>query len=316
MKPHGEVFAEALAALAAAGHVKVRSGGSRGSAGIAVGAKTLRPEGTKAMTNSLILRWLLVATVLYGGLAALARLLAGRMMYHPEAASGRAPAGAQLLRGADGGEVAVLHLPNPRASFTIWFFHGNAEDLGDLEPELRALRDRGFAVLAFDYPGFGRSSGQPEEAGLYAAARVARAYLREELKVPAARTLLYGRSLGGGPAVQMATEEKVGGLVLQSAFTSAYRVLTRWRLLPFDFFENEEKLGRVSCPVLVLHGREDEVIPFAHGEALLAAAPGPKRSWWVPGAGHNDLIAVAGTRYGEILREFAAAGGATGAVNP
>jgi fermentation-respiration switch protein FrsA (DUF1100 family) len=255
--------------------------------------------------KALVLRWLLVVAALYGGLAVIARLLVGRALYHPEAASGRAPAGWQLLRGADGSEVAVWHLPNPEARFTLWLFHGNAEDLGDLEPGLRVLHAAGFAVFAKDYPGYGRSSGRPSEAALYASARLARTHLRGPLQVPAAQTILYGRSLGGGPAVQMATEERAGGLVLQSTFTSVYRVMPRWPVLPFDVFENERKLPLVACPVLVMHGREDEMIPVAHGEALWAAAPGEKRSLWVPGAGHNDLAEVAGERYWESLREFA-----------
>ena len=258
-----------------------------------------------AMMKPLILRWLLVAAALYGGLAILARLLAGRALYHPEVTSGRSPAGGETIRSAGGDEIAVIHLPNPQAHFTVWVFHGNAEDLGDLEPGLRALRDAGFAVFAHDYPGYGRSSGRPSEGGLYVSARVARTHLREQLRVPAARTLMYGRSLGGGPAVQMATEEVVAGLVLQSAFTSVYRVVTPGRVLPFDLFENERKLPAVARPVLVMHGREDEVIPFSHGEALFAAAPAPKRFLWVPGAGHNDLAEVAGPRYWQALREFA-----------
>lgn len=257
------------------------------------------------MTTQLVLRWLLVAVAIYAGCAVLARFLAGQALYHPEVASRRAPPAAHQIKGSDGSVVTVLYLPNPSARFTLWLFHGNAEDLGDLAPGLQAWRELGFAVFAHDYPGYGASSGRPTEAGLYAASRVARTYLREELKVPASRTLLYGRSLGGGPAVQLATEENVAGLVLQSAFTSVYRVVTRWRVLPFDLFENERKLPRVSCPVLVMHGRNDEVIPFAHGEALLAAAAGEKSAFFVPGAGHNDFAEIAGARYGEVLREFA-----------
>lgn len=214
------------------------------------------------------------------------------------------PEGLKKIRSGDGGEVAVWHLPHPGARFTVWFFHGNAEDLGDVEPFLRALHAEGFAVFAFDYPGYGHSSGRPTEASLYQSARTARAYLREELKVPATQTLLLGRSLGGGPAVQMAMEEDVGGLVLQSTFTTAYRVMTRWRILPSDQFDNLSKLPRVSSPVLVIHGRADEVIPFHHGETLLAAAAGPRRSLWVPAAGHNDLLGVAGAQYWEALRAF------------
>lgn len=256
------------------------------------------------MNLPLVARWLLLAVLLYGGATLLARLLAARAMFHPELASGRAPAGLRRIPGDGGTEIAVLHLPNPAARFTLWFFHGNAEDLGDLEPTLHALREAGLAVFAHDYPGYGLSSGHPTEAGLYAAARAARRHLREALRVPAGNTILYGRSLGGGPAVQMAIEEPVAGLVLQSSFTSIYRVMTQARLLPFDYFENERKLPAARCPVLVIHGREDEVIPFRHGEALHAAAREPKRALWIDGAGHNNLDEIAGARLSVALEEF------------
>jgi abhydrolase domain-containing protein 17 len=224
-------------------------------------------------------------------------------LYYPNYGSRRAPTGLQKIRvGND--EIALLHLPNPNARFTLWFFHGNAEDLGDLEPFLLALRDNGYAVFAIDYPGYGHSSGRPTEASLYASARAARTHLREVLHVPADRTLIYGRSLGGGPALQIATEERPAGLILQSAFVSAFRVVTRWPLLPFDQFNNLQKISRVTCPVLVMHGRADEVIPFRHGEALFAAANEPKRSLWVGGAMHNDFNGVAGRDYWTALREF------------
>lgn len=257
-----------------------------------------------------------ILLVAYAGIALLANFLVSKSLFYPDLASGRAPVGTQKVRAADGNEIAVFHLPNPAAGFTLWFFHGNAEDLGDLEPTLRALRDAGFAVFAFDYPGYGVSTGRPSERSIYAAARAARDYLRKELGVPASRTLLYGRSVGGGPAVQMATEERVGGLVLQSAFTSVYRVLTRWRLLPFDMFENERKMNRVTCPVLVMHGEADEVIPFHHGQSLFAAAPEPKRSFWVPGARHNDFVGIAGQAYWEALRNFTALCAAEMGANP
>ena len=104
--------------------------------------------------------------------------------------------------------------------------------------------------------------------------------------------------------MQMATEEPVGGLILQSSFTSVYRVVTRRRVLPFDYFENARKLPEVTSPVLVMHGESDEVIPFAHAGDLFAAANEPKRFLRVPGAGHNDFLAVAGRGYWDALREF------------
>ncbi len=251
-----------------------------------------------------VMRWALFLASLYAGLALMARVLASKALYHPDIASREAPPGVVRVPDGAGGAVAVWHLPNPSARFTIWFFHGNAEALGDLGPTLEMLRAAGFAVFAFDYPGYGVSTGEPSEASLAAGARVARRYLRETLQVPAERTILYGRSLGGGPAVQMATEERVGGLVLQSAFVSVYRVLTRWRVFPGDLFDNETKLARVTAPVLVMHGRADEVVPFRHGEQLLAAAGGPKQALFVDGAQHNDFAAAAGRRFAAALREF------------
>jgi pimeloyl-ACP methyl ester carboxylesterase len=248
---------------------------------------------------------IVVLGMVYLGLVALALLAADAMIHHPEMASRAAPPGLRLVRGPDGVEVALVHLPNPSARFTLWFFHGNAESLAELKPRLRELRDAGFAVVAFDYPGYGRSGGRPTEASVYAAARVVRDYLRRELRVPAERTILYGRSLGSGPAVQMATEERVGGLVLQSGFMSAFRVMTRWPILPFDQFRNLAKLPRVAAPVLVMHGEADEVIAVAHGRALRAAAPGPAQHLWVTEAHHNDFIEVAGERFWRALREFA-----------
>jgi len=250
------------------------------------------------------LRGLLKGGAVYAVLTLGACQLAPSLMFHPEYGQRREPAGEVTLAMPDGTNVRALYLPGAQAALTVWYFHGNAEDLGDIEPVLHRLHDAGFAVFAADYPGYGRSPGKPTEESVYAAARVARAYLRKELKVPAERTLIFGRSLGGGPAVQMATEERVAGLILSSAFTSAFRVMTRWRLLPGDPFQNLPKVGAVGCPVLVMHGREDRVVPFHHGEALFAAAPEPKRSLWVDLAGHNDFMEMAGDAYWKALREF------------
>jgi abhydrolase domain-containing protein 17 len=235
-----------------------------------------------------------------------APLLAPSKLFYPHLASRAAPEGLRVLKTPGGGALAVWHLPNPAARFTLWVFHGNAESLADIEPWLRDLHRAGFAVFAADYPGYGRSDGEPSENTIYGSTRVAREFLRGELKVAAADTILYGRSLGGGPAVQAATEERVAGLVLQGAFTSVFRVVTRWPLLPFDQFRNASKLPRVAAPVLVMHGGRDEVIPFAHGEALFAAARGPRQHLWVAAAGHNDFVRVAGDAYWAALRDFSA----------
>jgi fermentation-respiration switch protein FrsA (DUF1100 family) len=233
-------------------------------------------------------------------------LAADRLIFLPPPASYRAERDVVMLDTADGGRIAAVHLPRADAAYTILYSHGNAEDLGHVRPALESVRRAGFAVLAYDYRGYGLSSGQPSEGASYRDIDAAWAHLTERLGVPPARIILLGRSVGAGPSVDLATRVPAGGLVLESAFVSAFRVLTRIPLLPFDKYRNIEKIARVTCPVLVIHGTADEVVPLWHGQRLFEAARGPKRALWVDGAGHNDLMLVAGARYGQALAEFAA----------
>lgn len=249
-------------------------------------------------------KFLLVAVGLYAAISVLTPLGVDSQMFFPSYASRREVAGTFRIPAGNGDTLAALYLPNPAAKHTIWYFHGNGQALGDVAPLLWEFHRRGYAVFAFDYPGYGVSSGQPSEKSLNAATQAAARYLRENLRVPLGQVILYGRSLGGGPSVELATRERVAGLVLESTFLSVYRVKTRWRLLPFDQFENLRKLPRVACPVLVIHGRQDEVVSFPHGEALFAAAPEPKQYFWVAGAAHNGLIEFAGESYWTALQKF------------
>jgi fermentation-respiration switch protein FrsA (DUF1100 family) len=207
----------------------------------------------------------------------------------------------------DGVILAARYLPHPSARYTLIYFHGNAEDLGYVEPFIRELRDRlGVSVFGWDYRGYGLSGGKPGEAATLRDAHTVLAYVTGTLGVPPERVILYGNSVGGGPAVEVAASHRVGGLILRSAFTSAFRVMTHVRILPFDKFNNLGKLPRVTCPVLVIHGTADEMIPFSHAQQLYAAAPGPKYRLWVEGAGHNDLLETAGEEYWKALHEFTA----------
>ena len=162
------------------------------------------------------------------------------------------------------------------------------------------------SVLGWDYRGYGLSGGKPGEPATLRDARTVVAYATGTLGVPPERDhslwqVAGQRARGGGggePAGRRADS--------QSAFTSAFRVMTRVRILPFDKFIVLEKLPRVTCPVLVIHGTADEMIPFSHAQKLYAAAPGPKYRLWVEGAGHNDLVETAGDAYWQALREFTA----------
>lgn len=249
---------------------------------------------------------LLSAVVLYAMLCVVAYLVADRLIFLPPPATYGRGLGALSLTTADGAQISAVHLTNPSAEYTILYSHGNAEDLGLIAPLLARLGEWGFSVLAYDYRGYGTSHGRPSERGTYADVDAAYAYLTRTQGIAPGRIIAYGRSLGAGPAVDLATREPLGGLILESAFLSAFRVLTRVPLLPFDEFRNLDKIGRVSCPVLVMHGTGDDIVPVAHGRRLFEAAPEPKRSLWVEGAGHNDFTLVAEERLARALHEFVA----------
>lgn len=172
---------------------------------------------------------------------------------------------------------------------------------------MRDIRDSGFAIFACDYQGYGTSQGKPSEYNVYRDSSAAYGYLTEQLRVPPKLIILYGRSVGGGPAVDLAARQSVGSLVVESSFVSVFRVLTRIPLFPFDKFVNVDKIGKVRSPVLVIRGKADPVVPFWHGEQLFATAKQPKLNFWVEGAGHNDLMEVAGDRYATTLRRFVGA---------
>ena len=201
-------------------------------------------------------------------------------------------------------QLSAIYLPHPQATYTILYVHGNAEDLGDIEPILQQLQQLRFNVFAYDYRGYGTSQGKPSEKNAYRDIETAYQYLVQNLHIPPEKILVYGRSVGGGSAVDLATHHPVAGLILESTFTSAFRVVVSFPILPFDKFPNRNKLKNIDCPILIMHGTADEVIPFEHGLQIFAAASEPKLSLWVEQAAHNDFMWVAGKKYEETLQEF------------
>src|SRR5262249_13382155 len=176
----------------------------------------------------------------------------------------------------------------------ILLSHGNGSNLSR-DPG-RAYRWRealNRVVLLYDYPGYGKSSGRPSEAGCYAAGEAALRWLVEEQHVPTSDVILIGESLGGATAVELATRHAVRLLVLHGAFTSfpdmaQHRVpFYPSRYLVHNRMDNEAKIGLVRCPVLITHGTADSVVPFRQGERLFAAAREPKRFIPLEGHGHG-----------------------------
>jgi abhydrolase domain-containing protein 17 len=200
--------------------------------------------------------------------------------------------------------ISAIHISNPNAEKTIIYSHGNAEDLGMILPILIEIRNNGFSVLAYDYRAYGTSEGIPSEKNSYQDITAAYKYLTDILKIPPKNIIALGRSLGGGVATELACKFPVGGLILESSFLSAYRVITKIPLFPFDIYSNYRKIKNINCPLLVIHGINDEVIPFWHGKTLFDMANHPKMFYAVENAGHNDLFLVAGKEYGHQLLKF------------
>jgi fermentation-respiration switch protein FrsA (DUF1100 family) len=212
----------------------------------------------------------------------------------------------------DGQRLHGWWIPSPRRPVAahVLFFHGNGGNISHRLVQARALAAAGLDVLLFDYRGYGRSTGSPDEAGTYRDARAARMALLAQPGIAADAIVYLGESLGGAVATELALAEPPAGLVLQSAFTSV-REMARLHypvipsaLVP-DAYPTVERIARVRCPVLILHGDRDDIVPVGHGQSLLAAAGANKRLQVVRGAGHNDFVLVAGAAYGEAIAAWA-----------
>ena len=232
--------------------------------------------------------------------------VADRLMFHPETSAPWITDFPIKVTTPDGVTLPAVHLPNPQSAYTVLFSHGNAEDIRDVAMLLEQIHEAGFAVFAYDYRGYGTGDGMPSEENAYKDIDAAYAYLTGKLGVAPGRIVAYGRSVGGGPAVDLASRKPLAGLILESTFVTAFRVRTHFPILPFDKFRNLDKIDGVRAPVLVMHGIDDDIIPVWHGRALFERAREPKLALWVEHAGHNDVPLVAGALYAETLRRFAA----------
>jgi hypothetical protein len=245
-----------------------------------------------------------VVVLTYLGLLLYGSMFSDHLIFQPPPTVYRDTAATLKLKSRDGVQISAVHLPNSQATYTILFSHGNAEDLGTLATELEDIRAVGFSVFAYDYHGYGTSGGRANERNAYEDQEAAYEYLTRVLKVPADHIIAHGRSLGGAMAIDLASRKQLGGLIVESSFVSAFRVVTGYPIFPFDKFRNLDKIKQVQCPVLVIHGRQDEVIPFWHGARLFELVNAPKTNFWVDDAGHNNLKPVAGMRYVQIMLAF------------
>ncbi len=257
----------------------------------------------------MILRILSFFGVLAGGLY-LAFFVGGflwrdMLIFHPPASSYEEDGCVRFLTARDGTRLALYVLPPKNSeALSILYFHGNAEDTGHLRFLFQNLAARGCGVYALDYRGYGLSQGRPSTENICDDAHTAWNYLVNEEEIAPSRIVLYGRSIGTGPALRLAREHTPAGVILEGGFLSVFRVLTRIRIHPLDPLGNIENIPHLASPLLVIHGTRDGVVPWSQGKKLYEAARVPKEHYWVKGAGHNNLLFVAGEAYYERLEKF------------
>ncbi|HEX3993562.1 MAG TPA: alpha/beta hydrolase [Acetobacteraceae bacterium] len=251
----------------------------------------------------------------YGLIATLLYLFQRRILYHPNrtppdlAAAGLPQVRQITVPTPDGLALVAWYLPPAQShGRVVLYLHGNAGHIGHRAYRLEPFQRLGWGVLLLEYRGYGGNPGKPSEAGLILDAHAGMAAL-QEMGFPLSTILVWGESLGTGPAVQLAVEHKVGALLLEAPYTSIADIArSRYRLFPVDWllldrFDSLDRIGSVQAPVLVMHGAYDTIIPTAMGRAIYAASPDPKRLWIAPHAGHLDMVEAGAT---EVAGQFVA----------
>lgn len=259
---------------------------------------------------------LVIAVVIAGGaVVALVRMVEPRFAFFPTRGETASPAdfGVPFDRAtidtADGEQLAAWTLTAPRPKAVVLYFHGNGGNLSIWTPILVGVQQQGYDVRAIDYRGYGASSGRASERGLY---RDVDAAL--EWNAGAARAgvpvVYWGRSLGTAMAAYAASRRKPDGLILEAGFVDARSLLRAspplaiLGLFSSYRFPTARYASAARCPVLVIHGDRDRVIPFQNGRALFDALPEPKQFMTVPGGDHNDTRPADATSYWTAIDAF------------
>jgi len=265
-----------------------------------------------------VLRFLLLLIFVYVGLTAVLFVFQPRLVFLPHI-GGRELAATPAEIGLDYREVWLdtedgerLHawwVPHPDPLAVLHFSHGNAGNISHRLDSLRIFHALGLSVLMYDYRGYGQSSGRPTEPGLYLDAEAAWNWLLDDAGVEPERIVLFGRSLGGAVAAELAARKTPGALILESTFTSVPDIAAEiywWlpvRLLARLQFDAREAVARSDQPTLIVHSPDDEIVPFSHGQALLDSAPQPRALLELRGS-HNTGFLLSEQSYREGLASF------------
>lgn len=251
-------------------------------------------------------RSLVVLVAAYVGLVAMLMLLENKLLYYPmSAADGWVPPPPEgnikdiELTCANGASIHAWWCPATNSDQALLYAHGNAGNLSHRGRSIMRLREKlGVSVLIIDYPGYGKSPGSPSEMGCYQAYDAGYNWLTDMKKFAPKNIVLYGGSLGGGVATDLASRKDHRALVLVKTYTSvpdAACAIYWWLPIPIrtimtNRFDSIAKIDKCWQPIFIAHGTADEIIPHSHGERLYEAANEPKRFLSIPGNRHNDAL--------------------------
>lgn len=232
---------------------------------------------------------------IYGCLFLVAVFFTEKLLFFPPSPSYEETSEIIKLKTKSGNTIAAIDRPSTAGFPTLLYTHGNAEDLGDVFGMADAWQNEGFGVMAYDFPGYGRSTGTPLESTCEEAIEAAWNHLTISKGIAPSQIIIVGRSVGSGPSVWLAERKSPAGLILISPFTSVFAVRIPVPIFPYDRFPSLKRMPQVKCPLLVIHGEEDTLIPTSHGRRLVDAAKvADKKFLGIPGAGHNDFFEVGG----------------------
>ncbi|MFH1691045.1 MAG: alpha/beta hydrolase [Candidatus Omnitrophota bacterium] len=193
-------------------------------------------------------------------------------------------------------KINAWFIPVDKTAPVVYFLHGNAGNIGDRLSKISFFHSLGISVFVIDYRGYGKSTGRPSERGIYADALAGYRYLIDILKVPDDRIILYGESLGGAVAIDLAAQVPIGGLVVEGSFTCAADMAKKiYPFLPVFLvaskYDSYAKVAQIKAPKLFIHSSQDEIVPFVLGRKLFDRAVAPKEFFQAQG-GHNDCFFV------------------------
>ena len=260
-------------------------------------------------------KFLILAVCLYAGVAALIYFGQSSLLYYPNVAGrGLTATPQQIGLAFEDVELVTedklrLHgwfIPTDDARGTLLFFHGNAGNISHRLDSIAIFNRMRLDVFIFDYRGYGQSQGRVSETGTYRDAEAAWFYLTQKRGIDANRIVVFGRSLGSSIGAWLASHHRPAGLILESPFSSVPSMAQRlYPFLPVEWlatfsYDTRQYVSNITCPLLVVHSKSDEIIPYAEGRLVFDAAPADKQFLEIRG-GHNDGFLVTGRAYTDGL---------------